>query len=108
VRNNTKKMKVHAHEELSSEFLYHLNQCTSNKAKAKMFQTGLDQYREISSVDQAYFHSLMHPLNNSLLRFWEPNKAGVIGEGDMIATPNIFITLILTLGRQQQGSRISI
>ena len=100
VRQNTKQMKLQAHKILREEYLKNIDNCTGNKENSEIFIRGLNQFNSMTSIEQASFHSLMHPVVHGFHAVLESNKGGLVSEEDIQAALRQLLSLIITPGGQ--------
>ena len=101
IRHATKQRDAQGLQVLRAEYLSSIDNCTCTRENAEIFLKGLNKFSDMTVVEQANFHSLIHPVLHGFHSLWEAHKAGIVCASDFDATRNQFISLLLTSGGRQ-------
>jgi hypothetical protein len=101
IRHATKQRDAQGLQLLRAEYLSSIDNCTCTRENAEIFHKGLNKFGDMPAVEQAYFHSLIHPLLHGFHSLWEAHKAGIVSTSDLVATRDQFVSLLLTSGGRQ-------
>ena len=101
IRHATKQRDAQGLQLLRAEYLSSIDNCTGTRENAEIFHKGLNHFSDMPAVEQACFHSLIHPLLHGFHSLWEAHKAGIVSTSDLDATRDQFVSLLLTTGGNQ-------
>ena len=82
VRHATRQRDSQGLQLLRAEYLSSIDNCTGNCENAEIFHKGLNKFGDMPVVEQACFHSLIHPLLHGFHILWEAHKAGIVSTSD--------------------------
>ena len=101
IRHATKQRDAQGIQLLRAEYLSSIDNCTGTRENAEIFLKGLNNFSDMPVVEQACFHSLIHPVLHGFHSLWEAHKAGIVSTSDLDATRDQFVSLLLTSGGAQ-------
>lgn len=101
IRNATKQRDAQGLQLLRTEYLSSIDNCTGTRENAEVFHQGINRFEDMPVLEQACFHSLMHPLIHGFHSLWEAHKAGIVSMSDLQATRDQLVSLLMTPGGRQ-------
>jgi hypothetical protein len=98
---NGRRLKSEAFREAVNDFVHSYTQATETKEKASTFRNALNHFDELSSDEQASFHSTMLQITATLSHVHSLFMKGLLEEPVFTACERSYLPLMNTDGGQQ-------